>query len=46
MTETAEGPTLRAPGELKDNAVITRYMRWQENRNLQFEDYSELWSGP
>src|SRR5919112_6818055 len=45
MTETAEGTLLwEPPGELKDNAVITRYMRWlKENRNLQFEDYGELW---
>ena len=45
MTETAEGTLLwEPPGELKDNAIITRYMRWlKENRNLQFEDYGELW---
>ena len=45
MTETAEGTLLwEPPGELKDNAVITRYMGWlKENRNHQFEDYGELW---
>ncbi|MFL6057450.1 MAG: acetoacetate--CoA ligase [Rubrobacteraceae bacterium] len=45
MTETAEGTLLwEPPGELKDNAIITRYMRWlKENRYLQFEDYGELW---
>src|SRR5215212_5185854 len=45
MTETAEGTLLwEPPAELKDNAVITRYMGWlKENKNLSFEDYGELW---
>src|ERR671921_448655 len=45
MTETAEGNLLwEPPAELKENAVITRYMRWlEENRGLSFEDYNELW---
>jgi acetoacetyl-CoA synthetase len=45
MTETAEGTLLwEPPAELKENAVIIRYMRWlEENRDLSFDDYNELW---
>jgi acetoacetyl-CoA synthetase len=45
MTETAEGTLLcEPPAELKENAVITRYMGWlEENRGLSFEGYNELW---
>jgi acetoacetyl-CoA synthetase len=45
MTETAEGTLLWEPSaELKENAVITRYMGWlKENKDLSFEDYGELW---
>src|ERR671911_312369 len=45
MTETSEGTLLwEPPAELKENAVITRYMGWLEkNKNLSFEDYGELW---
>src|SRR3989337_2264284 len=45
MTETAEGTLLwEPPAELKENAVITRYMRWlTENKDRAFEDYGELW---
>jgi acetoacetyl-CoA synthetase len=45
MTETAEGTLLWEPSaELKENATITRYMRWlKETRDLSFEDYAELW---
>ncbi len=46
MTETAaEGTLLWEPSrEFKDNAYITRYMRWlKENRDLSFGDYNELW---
>src|SRR5918999_680051 len=45
MTETAEGNLLwEPPAELKESAVITRYMRWlEENRGLSFGDYNELW---
>jgi acetoacetyl-CoA synthetase len=45
LTETAEGTLLWEPSaELKENAVISRYMGWlKENRDLSFEDYGELW---
>jgi acetoacetyl-CoA synthetase len=45
MTEAAEGTLLWEPSEeLKENANITRYMRWlKEEKNLSFEDYGELW---
>ncbi|HEU4494447.1 MAG TPA: acetoacetate--CoA ligase [Rubrobacteraceae bacterium] len=45
MTETSEGTLLwEPPAELKENAVITRYMGWlEENRNLSFGGYNELW---
>ncbi|HEY0127547.1 MAG TPA: AMP-binding protein, partial [Rubrobacteraceae bacterium] len=45
MTETSEGTLLwEPPAELRDNAVITRYMKWlRENRDLSFDDYGELW---
>jgi acetoacetyl-CoA synthetase len=45
MTETAEGNLLwEPPAELKESAIITRYMRWlEENRGLSFGDYNELW---
>jgi acetoacetyl-CoA synthetase len=45
MTEAAEGTLLWEPSEeFKENASITRYMRWlKEEKNLSFEDYGELW---
>lgn len=45
MTETAEGTLLWEPSEeFKENARISDYMRWlKEEKNLSFEDYSELW---
>ena len=45
MTEAAEGTLLWEPSEeLKENANITRYMRWlKEEKNLSFKDYGELW---
>src|SRR5919107_1244620 len=45
MTEAAEGTLLWEPSEeFKENANITRYMRWlKEEKNLSFEDYGELW---
>ena len=45
MTETAEGTLLWEPSEdFKDNAVISRYMKWlKDRRDLSFDDYAELW---
>jgi acetoacetyl-CoA synthetase len=45
MTETSEGTLLwEPPAELKENAVITRYMGWLEkNKDLSFDGYNELW---
>jgi acetoacetyl-CoA synthetase len=45
MTEVVEGTLLWEPSEeFKENANITRYMRWLESeKGLSFEDYSELW---
>jgi hypothetical protein len=45
MTEAAEGTLLWEPSEeFKENANITRYMRWlKEEKNLFFGDYGELW---
>ncbi|MDQ4063433.1 MAG: AMP-binding protein, partial [Actinomycetota bacterium] len=45
MTEAAEGALLWEPSEeLKENANITRYMRWlEEEKNLSFESYKDLW---
>jgi acetoacetyl-CoA synthetase len=45
MTETAEGTLLWKPSEeLKENANISRYMRWLEDeKGLSFSDYGELW---
>ena len=45
MTETSEGTLLwEPPAELKENAVITRYVGWlKESKDLSFHDYNELW---
>ena len=45
MTEAKEGALLWEPSkELKENANITRYMRWlEENEGLSFDDYHDLW---
>jgi acetoacetyl-CoA synthetase len=45
MTEAAEGTLLWEPSEeLKENANITRYMRWiEEEKGLSFDGYEELW---
>jgi acetoacetyl-CoA synthetase len=45
MTETVEGTLLWEPSEeLKENANISRYMRWLEDeKGLSFSDYGELW---
>jgi acetoacetyl-CoA synthetase len=45
MTETAEGTLLWEPSEeFKENANISRYMRWlKEEKDLTFDDYAELW---
>src|ERR671913_1029796 len=45
MTETSEGTLLwEPPAELKENAVITRYVGWlKESKDLSFDDYNELW---
>ena len=45
MTETAEGTLLWEPSEeLKENANISRYIRWLEDeKGLSFSDYGELW---
>jgi acetoacetyl-CoA synthetase len=45
MTETSEGTLLwEPPAELKENAVITRYMGWlEEKMDLSFDGYNELW---
>jgi acetoacetyl-CoA synthetase len=45
MTEAVEGTLLWEPSEeFKENANITRYMRWlKEEKGLSFEDYGELW---
>jgi acetoacetyl-CoA synthetase len=45
MTETSEGTLLwEPPAELKENAVITRYMGWlEEKKDLSFDGYNELW---
>ena len=45
MTETTEGTPLWEPSaELKENAVISRYMRWlAEEKDLSFDGYQELW---
>src|ERR671927_1855005 len=45
MTEGAEGTLLWEPSEeFKENANITRYMRWlKEEKNLFFGDYGGLW---
>jgi acetoacetyl-CoA synthetase len=45
MTETTEGTLLWEPSEeFKENAVISRYMKWlRDERDLSFNDYAELW---
>src|SRR5918994_4743699 len=45
MTETSEGTLLwEPPAELKENAVITRYVGWlKESKDLSFDDYNDLW---
>ncbi len=45
MTEAAEGTLLWEPSEeLKENANISRYMKWLEDeKGLSFSDYGELW---
>ena len=45
MTEAAEGNLLWEPSkELKENASITRYMRWlEEEKDRAFESYEDLW---
>jgi len=45
MTEAVEGTLLWEPSEeLKENANISRYMRWLEDeKGLSFDDYGELW---
>jgi acetoacetyl-CoA synthetase len=45
MTETAEGTLLwEPPEEFKENAVISRYMKWlKDERDLSFSNYDELW---
>ena len=45
MTEVAEGTLLWEPSEeFKENANISRYMRWlREEKDLSFDDYAELW---
>ena len=45
MTEAVEGTLLWEPSEeFKENANITRYMRWlKKEKGLSFEDYGELW---
>ena len=45
MTEAAEGTLLWEPSEgLKENANITRYMRWlAEEKDREFESYQDLW---
>src|SRR5919202_486151 len=45
MTEAAEGTLLWEPSEeFKENANISRYMRWLEDeKGLSFNDYEELW---
>lgn len=45
MTEAAEGTLLWEPSEeLKENANISRYMRWlKDEKGLSFSDYGELW---
>jgi len=45
MTETAEGTLLWEPSEtFKENAVISRYMRWlRDERDLSFDGYARLW---
>ena len=45
MTETTEGTLLWEPSaEFKENANISRYMKWlEEEKGHSFEDYAELW---
>jgi acetoacetyl-CoA synthetase len=45
MTETTEGTLLWEPSEeFKENAVISRYMKWlKDERDLSFDGYDELW---
>src|ERR671932_1319745 len=45
MTEVAEGTLLwEPPEEFKENANITRYMRWlRDEKDLSFDDYAGLW---
>lgn len=45
MTEAKEGTLLWEPSEdLKENANISRYMRWlEESKGLSFDNYEELW---
>ncbi|MGH3145303.1 MAG: AMP-binding protein, partial [Rubrobacter sp.] len=45
MTQAAEGNLLWSPSEsLKENANITRYLRWLEDeRDLSFDGYAGLW---
>jgi acetoacetyl-CoA synthetase len=45
MTETTEGTLLWEPSEeFKENAVISRYMKWlKDERDLTFDGYDELW---
>ncbi|MCA9931404.1 MAG: AMP-binding protein, partial [Anaerolineales bacterium] len=45
MKQVAEGSMLWSPTEgVKANANLTRYMIWlAENRNLNFDNYADLW---
>jgi acetoacetyl-CoA synthetase len=45
MTSQTEPKVLwEPPAELRDDATLTKYMRWLEaERDLRFEDYHELW---
>ena len=45
MTEATEGALLWEPSEeLKENANVTRYMRWlAEEKDREFENYEDLW---
>jgi len=45
MTEAAEGILLWEPSEeLKENANISRYMKWlKDEKGLSFDDYGDLW---
>ena len=45
MKQVTEGSLLWSPTDaVKENANLTRYMRWlTENHNLHFDNYPELW---